>query len=62
MEKTLSNDKVFEAKYFTSANPDGCSCPGWYWRHRCRHVDELRAAEELISSIRTKWDTLEGQR
>ena len=42
------------AKYFTSET--ACSCPGWYWRHRCRHVEELRGAVELVAAHAAKWD------
>ena len=43
-----------DSKYFTTADPPACS-PGWYWRRRCRHVDELRVAQALIASNRAKW-------
>ena len=41
------------AKYFTSTV--ACSCEGWRWRHRCRHVDELRRAREIIQKAELKW-------
>ena len=46
---------VSDSKYFPAADPPACSCPGWYWRRRCRHVDELRVALALIASNRAKW-------
>ena len=42
------------ARYFTTI--DACSCPGWYWRHRCRHVEELRRAHEIIEATERKWE------
>ena len=52
---------VSDSKYFTTADPPACSCPGWYWRRRCRHVDELRVALALIASNRAKWVERGGQ-
>ena len=43
------------SKHFTTIDPDACSCPGWYWRRRCRHVDELRAAQALVAAVEKKW-------
>ena len=54
MELTLTG--MFEqSKHFTTASPPACSCPGWKWRHRCRHVDELRRALELVAAVEKKW-------
>ena len=49
------------ARYYTSIAPDACSCPGWYWRHRCRHVDELRRALELVAAVEKKWSEKASQ-
>ena len=43
------------SKHFTTIDPPACSCPGWKWRHRCKHVDQLRRALALIASNRAKW-------
>ena len=42
------------ARYFTTVS--ACSCQGWRWRHRCRHVDELRKAREIIEANEAKWE------
>ena len=44
-----------KARYFTTIDPDACSCEGWRWRHDCRHVRELRAALEIIRANELKW-------
>ena len=41
------------SRYYTRES--ACSCPGWYWRRRCRHVDELQAALALLAANRAKW-------
>ena len=43
------------SKHFTTIDPDACSCPGWYWRRRCKHVDQLRAALALVAAVEKKW-------
>ena len=47
---------VQASKHFTSIDPDACICEGWKWRHRCKHVDELRKAEAVVASNRAKWE------
>ena len=49
---------VEQSKHYTSIDPDACSCPGWYWRQRCRHVEELRQAVELVEANRRKWASM----
>ena len=41
---------VSDLKYFTTADPPACSCPGWYWRRAegCKHIRQLRAAYGII--------------
>lgn len=46
-------------RYYTTIDPDACSCPGWRYRHYCRHVRELRAASRVIESYRLKWEETE---
>ena len=41
------------ARYYTSES--ACSCPGWKWRHRCKHVDQLRRALALVAAVEKKW-------
>ena len=49
-----------DSKYFTTADPPACS-PGWYWRRRCRHVDELRVAQGGIGvAAAATFDELSG--
>ena len=48
------------AEYYVTINPDACSCPGWRYRHYCRHVRELRAASRVVESYKAKWEELKN--
>ncbi len=54
---TLMEWPVFPAKYYTSADPPGCSCPQWKyrpWARPCKHVSALLAAIDLLEAQNLK--------
>ena len=40
-----------------------CSCPGYWWRRRCRHIIAYREAVALVEAqdaVNLTWDTDRG--
>ena len=48
------------APYFTT--PDGCSCPGWKYHRKCRHVAQLRQALAVVEFYRRPWRRLKERK
>ena len=51
------------ARYFTTINPDVCSCQDWEYRgmrlgRACKHIVALQAAVALLDANAAKWATV----
>lgn len=59
---TISSHYVLNSKaddyYVVSQHEDfsfSCSCPGWRFRRRCRHIDEVKVTSGLAESKHPEW-------